>query len=317
VTDPLRALFRGVEPVEPRPAFAAELRARIEASLTFVDLPERSPVMVETIQTTTQVITPYLCVNDGNAALAYYTEYFGAFEQMRVVGDDGRIGHAEFTVGGARFMLADEYPEIGVVSPATLGNTPVALYLEVVDVDHAHQRAVEGGAVSLRPPADQTHGNRTATVVDPFGHRWMLSQPIEALSTEEYAARETSYTVTASRAPVEVGYLTFATADLARASHFFRELFSWEVVAGNEGEGHGHVDNTKLPMGFAPPAAPPADGGPVTVFFRVDDIERYAARVVELGGSVLSRATYASGGNATCADDQGFRFDLFQPGPGY
>jgi uncharacterized glyoxalase superfamily protein PhnB len=306
-------LFRGVEPVEPRPEFAAELRARIEAAFTIVDLPERSPTMVETVQATTQVATPYLCVHDGAAALAYYTDHLGAFEQMRVVGDDGRIGHAEFTIGGARFMLADEYPEIGVVSPRTLGNTPVALYLEVVDVDHAYQRAVEGGGNGLRPPADQTHGNRTATVVDPFGHRWMLSQPVEALSTEEYAARETEYKVTATRAPVEVGYLTFATGDVVRAGHFFGELFGWAVVGGNQGEGHGHVENTKLPMGFAPPG----DAGPVAVYFRVDDIERYAARVAELGGQVLSRATYASGGNAVCVDDQGMRFELFQPAPGY
>jgi uncharacterized glyoxalase superfamily protein PhnB len=320
VTDPLRALFRGVEPVDPRPAFAAELRARIEAALDPVELPERSPTMPDTIQAT-QLITPYLSVSDANAALAYYTEYFGAFEQMRVVGDDGRVGHAEFTIGGARFMLADEYPEIGVVSPTTLGGTPTALHLVVADVDHAYRRAVEGGADGLRPPADQAHGNRNATVVDPFGHRWMLSQPIEALTTEEYAAREHDFTVTASRAPVEVGYLTLATPDLVRASRFYGELFGWEVVAGNGGEGHGHVANTRLPMGFAPPAdgatTAPGEAGPVVVHFRVDDIERYAARVTELGGTVLSRATSASGGNASCVDDQGLRFDLFQPAPGY
>ena len=85
------------------------------------------------------------------------------------------------------------------------------------------------------------------------------------------------------------------------------------VDRAGAGEGHGHVANTKLPMGFAPPG----DAGPVAVFFRVDDIERYAAKVVELGGRVLSRATYASGANATCVDDQGMRFELFQPAPGY
>ena len=63
--------------------------------------------------------------------------------------------------------------------------------------------------------------------------------------------------------------------------------------------------------------APPSDDGPVTLFFRVDDIEPYAAKVVELGGQVLSRSQYDSGGNAACVDDQGLRFDLFQPAPGY
>jgi predicted enzyme related to lactoylglutathione lyase len=149
----------------------------------------------------------------------------------------------------------------------------------------------------------------------------MLSQPIDAGRTA-VAARErgvggdgSTWTVT-GRAPVEPGYLAMRSSDLDRTRAFYGALFGWQIEAGNV-PGGGHVENTTLPMGFAPPAAPPADGGPVTVYFRVDDIERYAARVVELGGTVLSRATYASGGNATCADDQGFRFDLFQPGPGY
>jgi len=158
-----------------------------------------------------QVVMPYLCVHDSVAALAFYRDAFGAFETMRVVGDDGRMGHCEFTVGGARFMMADEFPEMGVVSPRTLGNSPVMLYLEVDDIDHIHARAVADGAESLRPPEDQTHGNRTATIVDPFGHRWMLSQTIEQLSTEQYAAREAAsgeWTVNATKAPVEPGYLT-------------------------------------------------------------------------------------------------------------
>jgi hypothetical protein len=39
--------------------------------------------------------------------------------------------------------------------------------------------------------------------------------------------------------------------------------------------------------------------------------------VRELGGEVLSVGDYESGGNAECADDQGLRFDLFRPKPGY
>jgi PhnB protein len=70
------------------------------------------------------------------------------------------------------------------------------MYLEVDDVDAMYERAVAHGAEPLRPPADQTHGNRTAVVRDPSGHRWMLSQPIETLTLEEYAKRETGWTVT-------------------------------------------------------------------------------------------------------------------------
>jgi predicted enzyme related to lactoylglutathione lyase len=105
------------------------------------------------------------------------------------------------------------------------------------------------------------------------------------------------------------------TGSLERARAFFGTLFAWEVEPGSQ-EGGGHIANTRFPMGFMTTAdAEPT--GPVTVYFRVDDIEPYAARVERLGGQVLSRATYPSGGNAECVDDQGFRFDLFQPAPGY
>jgi PhnB protein len=133
--------------------------------------------------------TPYLCVHDGAAAIDWYVDAFGAEEQFRVVGDDGRLGHAEIAVGGARIMLSDEYVELGVVSPSTVGGTTVAIHLEVAAVDAIYARAVEGGAKPLAEPADQPHGARHGTLVDPFGHRWVLSQPIAALSVEDYAAR--------------------------------------------------------------------------------------------------------------------------------
>lgn len=135
------------------------------------------------------LVTPYLTATDAAAALEWYAEAFGAVEQYRVVGDDGRLGHAELTIGTARLMLSDEYPEYGVRSPATLGGTATALHLSVPDVDGLFARAVAAGATSLQEPADQPHGARTGTVLDPFGHRWMLSQSIEELDLATYAER--------------------------------------------------------------------------------------------------------------------------------
>jgi predicted enzyme related to lactoylglutathione lyase len=204
-----------------------------------------------------------------------------------------------------------------VRSPRDHEGNSTALHLEVVDVDHTYARAVEEGAEGQRPPADQGHGNRNATLLDPFGHRWMLSQPLDA---ERTAAAEqdsgvggdgSDWKVT-GRTPVEPGYITMRTTDLSRARGFFGALFAWQVEAGSQ-EGGGHVANTHFPMGFMEGA----EGAEVTLYFRVDDIEPYAARVAELGGEVLSRNEYPSGGNAECVDDQGFRFDLFQPSPGY
>ena len=79
------------------------------------------------------------------------------------------------------------------------------------------------------------------------------------------------------------------------------------------GDGYAHVANTKLPLGMTPDGP---DAAPV-LYFRVDDVERYAGKVTELGGTVIERATYASGVNASCADDQGNHFQLWSPARGY
>lgn len=135
-------------------------------------------------------VTPYLTVSDGAAALDFYASAFGAVEVMRMaMGDDARIGHAEFRIGAVTFFLSEEFPEMGVKGPITLGGTAVALHLTVADVDSVFARAVAAGATELQAVADQPHGHRQGTLSDPFGHRWMLSSQIEQLTTSEIAER--------------------------------------------------------------------------------------------------------------------------------
>ncbi len=350
MADPLDALRLPATPVAPDPAFRTRLRARLEAALappppdpdalpaitlrpeeatmaTSAD-PTHHPEGVGSADagstaatTATQALTPYINVDDAAAALDWYRDVLGAIETNRFVMDDGRVGHAEVVIGGSTLMLADAYPEVGLSAP-TPGSTSVSLHLEVVDVDHSYRLAVENGAVSEREPSDQFHGNRNAVVRDPFGHRWMLTQPITAERAEVAAEADAAsgewgdprrYQVT-GRQPNELGYVTMRTADLEKARAFFGALFSWQVEAGNV-EGGGHIANTRLPMGFM--ESDDTEGSPVTLYVRVDDIEPFAAKVEELGGRVLNRTDYPSGGNAECVDDQGFRFDLFQPAPGY
>jgi uncharacterized glyoxalase superfamily protein PhnB len=59
----------------------------------------------------------------------------------------------------------------------------------VTDVDTLYARAVAAGATAQGEPADQPHGARHGTVLDPFGHRWMLSQPLEAFDIDTYRQR--------------------------------------------------------------------------------------------------------------------------------
>ena len=124
-------------------------------------------------------VVPYLCCKDAPSALEFYKNAFGAVETLRWPDPQGRISHAEFTIGEADIMLSDEFPEVGVLSPQTLSGTPVMLVLTVPDVDAFFARAIAAGATARRPVTDQPYGRRSGQLVDPFGHRWDVGSPIK------------------------------------------------------------------------------------------------------------------------------------------
>ncbi len=134
----------------------------------------------------------YLRVKDAARAIDFYTGIFGAKEKFRLVEPSGRIGHVELELGGAILMVSEEYPEYGIVGPQTLGGTTVSLHLHVDDADALIQRANEAGAVVVRAPQDQFHGERSGTVRDPFGHEWLIGHAIEELTPEEMQRRYTA-----------------------------------------------------------------------------------------------------------------------------
>lgn len=136
-----------------------------------------------------QAITPYLCCRNAAAAIDFYKKAFGAVENMRMAEPSGRIGHAELSVGDAVFMLSDEYPEMDVKSPESLGGSATAIHLYVDDVDSFAQQAAKAGAKIQRPVADQFYGDRSGTIQDPFGHRWFVATRKEELSVEEVQKR--------------------------------------------------------------------------------------------------------------------------------
>jgi len=82
-------------------------------------------------------------------------------------------------------MIADEFPEHGALSPRTTGCTSAVFYLETTDVDALWAHALENGAEVLRPLADWFTGERDGQMVDPFGHRWGLSQRVRDVPIEE------------------------------------------------------------------------------------------------------------------------------------
>ena len=134
---------------------------------------------------------PYLRVRDAARAIEFYKTAFGATELFRLVEPQGRVGHAELDFAGTTLMLADEYPEFDILSPASIGGTSVTLHLHVDDADAMIARAIEAGATLVRPAQDAFYGERSGTVRDPFGHEWLIGHEIEKVSPEEMQARFT------------------------------------------------------------------------------------------------------------------------------
>ncbi len=140
-----------------------------------------------------QPLQPYLAFKDANAAIDFYQRGFGALEEFRLPMPDGRVGHAELKVGNVHFMLSDEWPEAGALSAEHFGGTPIALCLYVEDVDDFVSRAEAAGAKLLRPVADQFYGDRSGTIMDPFGYRWTIATHKEDVSAEEMSRRMAAF----------------------------------------------------------------------------------------------------------------------------
>ena len=235
---------------------------------------------------------PYLAVANAREAIAWYVDTFGA----ALVGemyemDDGRIGHAELAIGGGVFYLADEYPELGLKAPVPQ-STSVSLMLHVADADATLERARVRGAHVQREPYEN-YGSRNATIIDPFGHRWMLSGP-----------------VTGAPVPIQhgdVGYVSVWTPDADRAAAFYGHVLGWT----HDPVTH-QVTNTKQRIGlFSVP-------GPATLFccYAVTDLDGARQSIVDGGGTVDEVQVFDFGDVLGATDPQGMNFAVFQPRPG-
>jgi PhnB protein len=133
--------------------------------------------------------TPYLIVSDAIAAIDFYHKAFGATEYIRLAEPSGKVMHAEIRMGDVAIMLADEFPDMGYCSPKTLGGSAVSILLYVDRVDAVFESAIAAGATVKMPVEDQFDGDRRGTLVDPFGHIWLLATKQEEISIDELQRR--------------------------------------------------------------------------------------------------------------------------------
>jgi PhnB protein len=130
-------------------------------------------------------VTPHLICAGAAKAIEFYKEAFGATEEARLPGPDGRLMHAAVKIGDSQVMLVDEMPEWGALGPKSLKGSPVTIHLYVDDVDAFVARAVSAGAKVTMPVADQFWGDRYGKLEDPFGHHWSVATHVRDVSMED------------------------------------------------------------------------------------------------------------------------------------
>ncbi|HEY7744250.1 MAG TPA: VOC family protein, partial [Burkholderiales bacterium] len=131
--------------------------------------------------------TPFLVVDDAAEAIDFYTRAFGAKELMRVE-HNGRISHAQFSIGNSRLMLSDEHLEAGVRGPRSYGGSPLRIFLYVANVDSFVGRAVAIGAKLQQPVDEKRYGDRSGSIEDPFGYTWHVATHRKDVTPEEILA---------------------------------------------------------------------------------------------------------------------------------
>jgi len=133
-------------------------------------------------------ITAHIVVDGAEQAAAYYHDAFGAEEVDRIPTPDGRLMSIRLRLGGSLLHVADEFPEMGVLGPKTIGGTPIVLALDVADADAVFAQAVAAGGAVRQPLANVFWGDRHGQLEDPFGHRWNVSEHLRDVPHDEVVA---------------------------------------------------------------------------------------------------------------------------------
>jgi predicted enzyme related to lactoylglutathione lyase len=239
---------------------------------------------------------PYLAVRGAREALAWYVEQLGAqIQGDPIVMPDGRIGHAELALGGGEIYLADEHPEIGVVAPSP-DAAAVSLVLQVPDVDETLADVRAAGARVVREPYEG-YGHRGATIVDPFGHRWMLQTPLVPAAASSYAYGQG-----------DAGYTSLWVPDVDRAADFYASVLGWTYEADHKGQGRRVVGATPAQGLFGGQERSTLYGAYV-----VDDVNAAIGRVRAAGGTAEEPTREPWGLSAMCTDNQGGQLTIYQP----
>jgi PhnB protein len=142
-----------------------------------------------------RTVTPHLTMANANKAIDWYKQALGAEEVSRFLGPDGKVMHAQITIGDSAIMLNDDM--MGGNTPKDHNGSPVSIWLYVKDCDALYNRALKAGAKvapgGMGEMADQFWGDRCGVIVDPEGYWWTIATHTEDLTPDEMKTRSEEF----------------------------------------------------------------------------------------------------------------------------
>lgn len=127
-------------------------------------------------------ITPFLLADNAAKLIEFIKDAFDGEVEYMMQSDDGKVRHSTVRIGDSLVMISDGTEQYQAM--------PCMLHLYVEDVDSTYQQAIEAGGTSLREPADQFYGDRSAGVKDDWGNQWWIATHVEDVSDEDMRKRE-------------------------------------------------------------------------------------------------------------------------------
>ncbi|HUK30199.1 MAG TPA: VOC family protein [Candidatus Acidoferrum sp.] len=119
-------------------------------------------------------VAPGFSVTDAGKFVEFLKSAFGATEAFRHDAPDGTVRHARLRIGNSIVTVGQAH---GQFQPM-----PSAMYMYVHDADAVYKRAIEAGATSMYPVANQPYGDRLGGVTDPFGHQWYIATNVKPVT---------------------------------------------------------------------------------------------------------------------------------------
>jgi PhnB protein len=144
---------------------------------------EKNPV--KAVPEGQHTVTPFLLADDVKAFIDFSENAFDGEVLYMMKSSDDVIRHATMQIGDSNITISSE--------THIYGTTPSMLHLFVEDVDTVYRRAINAGAISLRAPRDEFHGDRTGAVKDQWGNQWWIATHIEDLDQDELRRREEKF----------------------------------------------------------------------------------------------------------------------------